>query len=66
MTTKLKPTKAPRGRDADARTQPLTIKVSENERRLIGIKADRYTGGNVSEFLRYAAFNFGKHKKDAQ
>lgn len=58
MTSKLKPTRAPKLPDPDARVVVLTLKVSENELKNITTKAMEWTGGNVSEFIRAATLDF--------
>ena len=47
-----------------ARKIPLPCRVNAEEMRKILGFAHKYTGGNVSEFVRYAALNFktGKEK----
>lgn len=57
----LKPTKT-RVRDKSARNITLSLKVSEMEKRMLEDVSKAYTNGNVSEFLRYAAFNFRTRK----
>ena len=35
----------------------INFKISDDERKVLKQKALQYTGGNVSEWLRYAAMN---------
>jgi len=63
--TKLKLTRPPLElRHPDARHCMVPVRVSAAERARIAELARRYTDGNVSEYLRYAALNFKPTKKD--
>jgi hypothetical protein len=53
--TKLKTPKLP---NPHARKIPLPCRVNSDEMRKILAMAQKYTGGNVSEFVRYAVLNF--------
>lgn len=60
----LKPTKR-RYRDPNSRTILMSpFRVSEAEEKIIREKAEKLTGGNLSEFIRYAALNFQPTAKD--
>ena len=58
---KLKPTKQP---DPNARKIIVTFKVNSEEMRNLLAKSHAYCEGNVSEWIRYASFNFAPSKKD--
>jgi hypothetical protein len=66
MSTKLKPTKKARPIDPEARRDEHTIslRLSLTERVFIDSHARKYAGGNVSEWVRYAALNFKPTKED--
>lgn len=66
MSTKLKPTKKARPIDPEARRDEhtLSLRLSVGERALIGALARKYAGGNMSEWVRYAALNFRPTKED--
>jgi uncharacterized protein (DUF1778 family) len=42
----------------------LNLKVTDEERKLIKLNADKYANGNISEWVRYASLNFLPEEKD--
>lgn len=58
--TKIKTVKLP---NPHTRKIPLPCRVNAEEMRKILAMAQKYTGGNVSEFVRYATLNFKFDKK---
>lgn len=46
------------------KSKPLTLKVPERDLAAIKEKADYYTNGNVSMWMRYAALNHRPKKAD--
>ena len=42
----------------------VNLKVSDWEYHMLQLKADRISGGNLSELLRYAGLNFEPKKSD--
>ena len=41
-----------------------TIRIDDSEKKLIMDKAKKYTDGNVSAYIRFAAVNFEPKKRD--
>lgn len=46
------------------KSEMINLKLTRNERRMIQARADKYTGGNVSEWIRYAAINLEPRIQD--
>lgn len=46
------------------KSEMINLKLSRGERRLIQAKADKFSGGNVSEWIRYAAINLEPRIQD--
>lgn len=55
---KLKPSRERIGRE------PITIRVTDDERKRIAELAEEWTDGNVSEWMRLAALKFKPRKED--
>lgn len=53
----MKPTRPP-----TTPTNPIAVRFTDSERKLLQAKADKYCDGNVSEFIRIAVIAF-KEKK---
>ncbi len=52
--------------EKNPREKWIKSRVNNDESNIIQEKADLYTDGNVSEYLRYAALNFVPSKKDLE
>ena len=50
----------------ETRSRPFNIKVTETEYSTLKVKAQRYTDGNVSAWVRYAALNLKPDPKDLE
>lgn len=48
----------------DKKTKYLSIKISESDHAKIILQAKKYTGGNVSRWIRYAAIKLTPKKED--
>jgi hypothetical protein len=46
------------------KSEMVNVKLTKAERKLLQMKADKYTGGNVSEWLRYAGMNLDPRAQD--
>lgn len=47
-----------------AKSEMINIKITRLERKLLQGKADKYTNGNVSAWMRYAAINLEPKVQD--
>jgi hypothetical protein len=45
-------------------TKIINVRVSENERSKIKNKANRYSNGNLSAYMKYALINFTPKEED--
>lgn len=48
----------------ETRSRPFNIKVTETEYTVLQTKAQRYTDGNISAWVRYAALNLQPKPED--
>lgn len=48
----------------DKKTKYLSIKISESDYAKIILQAKKYTGGNVSRWIRYAAIKLKPNPED--
>ena len=48
----------------DEKRKNFTMRMSQEELKTLQAKADLYTNGNLSEWIRYAAFNYQPKKSE--
>lgn len=62
---KLKPTQTPLPQIySRSNIYPVSVRFSSSERALLRDQAKEFAGGNLSEYIRYAALHFKPRKKD--